>query len=122
MRYSIDPGGVTELVAEVSALADEIESHRRAALQAVDAAESALLTGADSVRTALGEVFARRRVTATAVSTRLSEILTGIEDATHAYVAGDDEMVTRTAAALPDTAPQMLEASEYHGAFSGGPR
>ncbi len=122
MRYSIDPAGVTDLISEVAVLGSDLEAHTSASLQALTAVEGALLRGAARVRAALDEVFARRRFSAAAVSTRLSEIVAGIESATLAYVAGDEEMLSRTAASLPAVIPQPVDVSEYLGAFSGRPR
>lgn len=75
------------------------------AVTAVDDAAAALKNDAAAVRGALDAVFALRRQSGAALTAHAAEMIAGVQDATVAYVTGDEEMASLTLSAASAAPP-----------------
>lgn len=105
MRYSVDATAVTALVTDVASCLDDATTAAAQAVTAVDDATAALKNDAAGVRGALDAVFSSRRQIGPSLTAHAAEMIAGIQEATVAYVAGDEEMASRTSSAASAVAP-----------------
>jgi len=105
MRYSVDATSVTTLVTEVASCLDDATTAAAQAVTAVDDATAALNNDAAGVRGALEAVFASRRQSGPSLTAHAAEMIAGIQEATVAYVTGDEEMATHTSSASSAVPP-----------------
>lgn len=101
----MDVTGVTTVMADVSACFDDALAEVVRTLAAVDDALSSLRSDASGVRTVLETVFAPRRRSGPGLVAYASEVATRLQDATLAFIHGDDEMAAQTTAASRDIVP-----------------
>ncbi len=100
MRYSVDATAVTALVTDVASRLDDMTTAAAQVLTAADDATAALKNDAAGVRGALDAVFASRRQSGPSLTAHAAEMIAGIQEATVAYVAGDEEMASTTSGSL----------------------
>ncbi len=105
MRYSVDATAVTALVTDVASCLDDATAAAAQAVTAVDDATAALTNDAAAVRAALDAVFASRRQSGPSLTAHAADMIAGIEEATVAYVAGDEEMASQTSSASSAVSP-----------------
>lgn len=105
MRYSVDATAVTALVTDVASCLDDATTAAAQAVAAVDDATAALKNDAAAVRAALDAVFASRRQSGPSLTAHAAELIAGIQKATVAYMAGDEEMASTTSSASSAVAP-----------------
>lgn len=105
MRYSVDATAVTALVTDVASCLDDATTAATQAVAAVDDATAALKNDAAAVRAALDAVFASRRQSGPSLTAHATAMIAAIQEATVAYVAGDEEMASRTSSAASAVPP-----------------
>jgi len=99
MRYSVDAAGVAAVMSDVAACFDDVVAGVSRTFAAVDDAASSLRADASGVRRALEAVFARRRQSGPGIAEYAESVARKLQDATIAFVVGDDEMAATTSAA-----------------------
>lgn len=99
MRYSVDAAGVAAVMSEVAACFDDAIAGVNRTISAVDDATASLRSDASSVRRALESAFAPRRQSGPGLAAYAGEVASRLQEATVAFVRGDDEMAAQTAAA-----------------------
>lgn len=105
MRYSVDATAVTTLVTEFASCLDDATTTAGQVVTAVDDAVAALTGDAAGVRGALDAVFASRRQSGAALTAHAAEMIAGVQEATVAYVTGDEEMASLTSSAASAVPP-----------------
>lgn len=105
MRYSVDATAVTALVTDVASCLDDATTAAAQAVTAADDATAALKNDAAGVRGALDAVFSSRRQSGPSLTAHAAEMIAGIQEATVAYVAGDEEMASRTSSVASAVSP-----------------
>lgn len=86
-------------MSDVSACFDDVIAGVTRTLAAVDDAASSLRPEASGVRRMLEVVFSPRRLSGPGIAAYASDVARTLQDATIAYVTGDEEMASQTTAA-----------------------
>lgn len=104
MRYSVDATGVADVMSDVAAHLDDVIEAVAQTLIAVDDAIASLRPDASDVRKVLVSVFSTRRRSGPGMASYAGDVARRVQDATLAYIAGDDEMAVQTDAVAKSTA------------------
>lgn len=113
MRYSVDATAVTALVTAVASFMDDATRAAAQVVTAADDAAAALKNDAAGVRGALDTVFAARRQSGPSLTAHAAEMIAGIQEATVAYVAGDEEMASTTSGTSSAVPPLPLRGRGF---------
>ncbi|WZH38163.1 MAG: DUF6507 family protein [Microbacterium enclense] len=105
MRYSVDATGVAAVMSDVAACFDDVIAAVTQTLTAADDAAAALRADASGVLRALEAVFSPRRQSGPGIAAYAGEAARRLQDATIAFVTGDDEMAVQTNVVAQGTLP-----------------
>ncbi|MDF2990728.1 MAG: hypothetical protein K0S37_1242 [Microbacterium sp.] len=105
MRYSVDATGVAAVMFDVAACFDDVIAAVTQTLTSADDAAATLRADASGVLRALEAVFSPRRQSGPGIAAYAGEVARKLQDATIAFVAGDDEMAAQTTATAQGVLP-----------------
>lgn len=96
MRYPVDAVGVAAVMSDVAVCFDDVTAAVDRTLAAVDDAVAALRSDASDVIRGLESVFSPRRQSGPGIAAYAGEVARKLQDATIAFVTGDDQMAAQT--------------------------